>query len=238
MELSSVQQRIFCVQQFVLSKSIVSVQREFRLKFGDDRQHGAAPSRKIIGHWVRQLRETGSVQVKSRTRWNTVRSLENIQRVRIALERSPRRSVRRHSQPLNLSDGSMWRILRHDLHFHPYKQQIVQELTAAHKALRFRFCQQMVHTHADLQFTGPYCSRLFYGGIWNLKFLLIPFLTLTALKMQFVRRFRMLRRTLYVASWQVYLGDGSNALIVMEDISKTLYWRCEAFFVNPRHWLT
>jgi len=39
----------------------------------------------------------------------------------------------------------------------------------------------------------------------------------------------MLRRTLYVASWQVYLGDGSKALIVMEDISKTLYWRSEAF---------
>jgi 5-methylthioribose kinase len=36
---------------------------------------------------------------------------------------------------------------------------------------------------------------------------------------------------------QVYLGDGSNALIVMEDISKTLYWR-RAFFVNPRHWIT
>jgi len=33
----------------------------------------------------------------------------------------------------------------------------------------------------------------------------------------------MLRKTLYVASWQVYLGDGSNALIVMEDMSKTLY---------------
>jgi len=39
----------------------------------------------------------------------------------------------------------------------------------------------------------------------------------------------MLRRTLYVASWQVYLGDGSNALIVMENISKTLYRRSEAF---------
>jgi len=48
----------------VLSKSIVSVQREFRRKFGDDRQRGAAPSRKIIGQWVRQWRETGSVQVK------------------------------------------------------------------------------------------------------------------------------------------------------------------------------
>jgi hypothetical protein len=33
----------------------------------------------------------------------------------------------------------------------------------------------------------------------------------------------MLRRTHYIASWQVYLGDGSNALIVMDDISKTLY---------------
>ena len=165
MERWSVQQRIFCVEQFVLSKSIVSVQREFRRKFGDDRQRGAAPSRKIIGQWVRQWRETGSIQVKARTRRNTVRSPENIQRVRIALERSPHRSARRHSQLLNLSDRSVRRILHHDLHFHPYKLQIVQELTVAHKALRVRCCQQMVHTHADLQFTRPYCSKLFHGGI-------------------------------------------------------------------------
>jgi hypothetical protein len=47
-----------------------------------------------------------------------------------------------------------------------------------------------------LQFTGPYCIRLFfYGSIWKLKFLLTPSLTLTALKMQFVRGLRMLRRT-------------------------------------------
>ena len=86
MEHCYVQQHIFCVEQFVLSKSIVSLQREFRRKFGDDRQRGAAPSRKIIGQWC----ETGSVQVKARTRRNTIRSPENIQRVRIALERSPR----------------------------------------------------------------------------------------------------------------------------------------------------
>ena len=147
---------------------------------------------------MRQWRETGSVQVKARTRWNTVRSPENIQCVRIALERS------RNSQLLNLSDRSVRRISHHDLHFHPYKLQIVQELTTAHKALPVRCCQQMVHTHADLQFTGPYCSRLFfYGGIWKPKFLLTPSLTLAALKTQFVRRLRMLCRTLYVASWQV-----------------------------------
>ena len=33
----------------------------------------------------------------------------------------------------------------------------------------------------------------------------------------------MLRRTLYVELCQVYLGDSSSALIVVEDISKTLY---------------
>jgi len=49
--------------------------------------------------------------------------------------------------------------------------------------------------------------------------------------MQFVRRLRMLRKTLYVASWQVYLGVVSNALIVVEDISKTLYGRREALFL-------
>ena len=106
MERWSVQQRIFCVEQFMLSKSIVSVQREFCRKFGDDQQRGAAPSRKIIVHWVRQWRETGSVQVKACTRRNTVRSPENIQRVRRALERSPRRSVW-HSQLLNLLDRSV-----------------------------------------------------------------------------------------------------------------------------------
>jgi hypothetical protein len=83
-------------------------------------------------------------------------------------------------------------------------------------------------------------AYFFYGGIWKLKFLLTPSLTLTAFKTQFVSRLRILCSTLYVASRQVYLVDGNNGLIVMEDISKTLYWRQEGFFfffVNPRHWL-
>jgi hypothetical protein len=75
----------------------------------------------MIGQWVRQWREIGSIQVKARTRRNTVRLPENIQRVRTALERSPRRSVLQHSQLLNLSDRRVRRILQHDLHCHPYK---------------------------------------------------------------------------------------------------------------------
>jgi hypothetical protein len=47
-------------------------------------------------------------------------------------------------------DRSVRRILHLDLHFHPYKLQIVHELTAAHKVLRVRCCQQMVHMQANL----------------------------------------------------------------------------------------
>jgi hypothetical protein len=100
MERWSVQQRTVCVEQFVLSKSIVHVQLEFRRKFGDYRQREAAPSRNIISQW----RQTGSVLVKARTRRNTVRSPVNIQRVRIAFERSLCRSVWRHCHGGHLKD--------------------------------------------------------------------------------------------------------------------------------------
>jgi hypothetical protein len=104
------------------------------------------------------------------------------------------------------------------------------------------FPGQLLSRFGDIQWPSNSpdltAADLFYGGIWKPKLLLTPSLTLTALKMQFIRRMRMLCRTLYIASWLVYLEDGSNALIVMEDISKTLYWWCEAFFVNLRHWLT
>jgi hypothetical protein len=64
--------------------------------------------------------------------------------------------MQRHSKLLNLLDRSVRRILYHDLHFHPYKLQIIQELTAAHKALRVRCCQQMVHTHARRPLEVPH----------------------------------------------------------------------------------
>ena len=42
--------------------------------------------------------------------------------------RSPRRSARKHESALGLSDLSVRRIFHGDLHFHPYKMAIVQEL--------------------------------------------------------------------------------------------------------------
>jgi len=47
----------------------------------------------------------------------------------MAIVKSPRRSVRRHSAAIGLSVRSLRRILHKDLNFHPYKIAIVQELS-------------------------------------------------------------------------------------------------------------
>lgn len=89
------QQRILYVELYLINRSIVVVEREFRRIYGDNRQRGVVPSRNIITHWVQQWRETGPVQNKSRVRQKTVLTPENVERVRKALMRNPRRSVTR-----------------------------------------------------------------------------------------------------------------------------------------------
>ena len=53
---------------------------------------------------------------------------EKFDKVRMAIVKSPRHSVRRHSTAIGLPDRTVWRILHKDLNFHPYKIAIVQEL--------------------------------------------------------------------------------------------------------------
>ena len=74
----------------------------------------------------------------------TVRTPQNIDAVRPSLERSPRRSTVRHSKTLGLSESSVRRILHLDLHFHPYKIQVVQKLEEGDEAKRLVFSQQML----------------------------------------------------------------------------------------------
>ena len=58
-----------------------------------------------------------------------VRRPENVDKVRMAIVKGPKRSVRRHSAATGLCDRSVRRILRKGLNFHPYKIATVQELS-------------------------------------------------------------------------------------------------------------
>jgi len=56
-----------------------------------------------------------------------VQTPENVDKMRVAIVKSPRCSVRRHSTAIGLSDHSVQRILHKDLNFHPYKIALVQD---------------------------------------------------------------------------------------------------------------
>ncbi|CAH1114272.1 unnamed protein product [Psylliodes chrysocephalus] len=72
------------------------------------------------------------------------RSAENIERVRAAVRRTPRRSIRKHAVALTLSKSTVHTILQKDLKFHPYKIQIVQALKVEDYPIRVAFAQHML----------------------------------------------------------------------------------------------
>ena len=112
--------RGFAVRTFLENgRSVVATQRAFRLHFQISR-HGRIPDGKLIKRWVEALEETGSTRrPRGNGRPKTVRTPENVALVRAAVERSPRRSARKQSIALAISNRSLRRILRCDLSFHP-----------------------------------------------------------------------------------------------------------------------
>jgi len=123
------QDRAFVVETFFKNGESVNVtQRKFRLHFNVARQ-GRIPSRNTILLWVHNFRTTASAtKKKQRGSARTVRTPENFEAVRNAVEQSPRRSAERHAQALGLSDTTVRRILHQDLNFYPYKLMLVREL--------------------------------------------------------------------------------------------------------------
>jgi hypothetical protein len=74
----------------------------------------------------------------------SVRTPDNVARLEGALQRSPTRSARRHAVSLGISDRTVRRTLHKDLHYHPYKIQIVHALKDVDHANRLAFCQQIL----------------------------------------------------------------------------------------------
>ena len=113
---------------FSQSHSTVAVQCAFRTRYQIP-SRDQVPDRKSILLWVENFRGTGSVSKKRRGRPRTSRTPENIEAVRQSILQSPSRSARKHASALGISNRSVHRILHQDLHFHPYKMAVVQELT-------------------------------------------------------------------------------------------------------------
>ena len=131
------QHRAFVVEAYFKNgDSAVTKQRLFLRPFNIPR-HGRVPYRNTIKEWVQNFWENASaLKRKPRGRIPTVRTPENLDKVRMAKVKRVRRSVRRQCDATGLSDRSARRILQNDLNFHPYKIAIVQELSDCDMANR------------------------------------------------------------------------------------------------------
>ena len=141
----SLEHRVFVYDTYVKNgESVTETQRLFKRRFNIGR-HGNVPSRNSILRWVNALRTTGSLlKTKSPGPARTARTPRNVDRVREAITRSPRRSARRHSTEMGISQSTMQRILHKDLAFQPYKIVTVQQLNPRDYQQRLSFCQTML----------------------------------------------------------------------------------------------
>lgn len=124
-----------CAAWYEYTQSIVTVQRKFRREFNHD-----PPSARSIRTWHASLLQRGSVLPHERQRRRQVRTEQTVGRVEELFQNSPHMSTRRAAGQLGISRRTIQRIL-HDLHWHPYKLHVVQELSAEDCENRIAFAQ-------------------------------------------------------------------------------------------------
>lgn len=137
MEQFTIAQRVLIVKTFYQSgESYAATVRRLRAILG----RNEAPNETTVRRLMLKFNETGStLNVKSCGRPRSGRSEQNIAVVRQSVAVSPAKSVLRRSQELGIGYSSVHRILRYDLHYHPYKIQLTQQLKAADHEKRRNF---------------------------------------------------------------------------------------------------
>ena len=136
----------YIVEKYLKYKSFAKAQNDFKRHFHSK----DSPSKQLITYWVKKFRKYGTVHnlnAKSPAkeshsgRPRSVRNQANIDNVRESVGRSPKKSLRRRSQELNISRSSLRVILVKDLNMYPYSIQIKQSLTNADMVKRTEMCQ-------------------------------------------------------------------------------------------------
>ena len=151
MERYTIEQRVEIVKIYYQSQcSVRQTFRALRRVYGvHDR-----PTESSIRRLMQKFEESGSVVDRpTPVRQRRVRSVENIAAVRESVNENPRQSIPRRAQEVGLSRMSTWRILHYDLHLHPYKVQLTQELKPNDHRLRREFANwALEHLEGDPDF--------------------------------------------------------------------------------------
>jgi transposase len=136
------QEKASCVLDYAQCKSVTTVQRNFRRRFGKD-----PPTRKSIYDWHRKFEATGCL-CKGKSPGRPRVSEENVQRIRQAFLRSPKKSIPKASRELQIPQTTVWKVLRKHLRLKQYKLQLVQALKAT------QFCSDFQAMLDENDFVG------------------------------------------------------------------------------------
>jgi hypothetical protein len=138
--------RAFIVEEFIKNGgSPVATQRAFRIRFALGRRE-TFHDKKTFDRWVSNFGQTGSaLRQTSPGQPRTATGPENVAVVRASIQKSPRRSARKHAAALRLSDRSVRRILHGHLRMHPYKMAIAQKLKRSDFEKRTKLCRDLLH---------------------------------------------------------------------------------------------
>ena len=101
--------------------------------------HTDPPTDKTIREWYMKFQQSGCLCNAKRT-GRPGPSAETVERVRETFVRSPEKSTTRPRREFQMSQSSVWRILRKRLRVKGYRVQVLQALNPQDYNLRFRFC--------------------------------------------------------------------------------------------------
>lgn len=105
-------------------------------------------NRKLVYRTIKRYKETGSSKIQPKVgRKRTVRSPELIKRVRERVRRNPGQSMNKMAKDLQISQRSIRRIVKEDLHMKAYKKQKIHGLSMAQKQARLQKCKNILAWH-------------------------------------------------------------------------------------------
>ena len=105
--------------------------------------HAHVPDHKTMHKWQKRFHEEASLQRKKKASNRYVRTEEKIEQTRQMFSTVHKLSIRRASQGLGVSVGTVFNILK-QIKFHPYKLQLVQKLQQTDYQTSVDFAQDML----------------------------------------------------------------------------------------------
>ena len=103
-------------------------------------------SSRTIRRWCKMIREIDTINLShSLGRPRIIRTKAMIQKVRKRMKRKKRVSVRKLAGELDISNGSVVRILKQDIGYRSYKKRVEPTLTDVEKSKRMKFANWVRH---------------------------------------------------------------------------------------------